>query len=312
MSGVKIRSPTTVFLHRARLIFMLTAVIPTIFMTVIGIVLVVTGAKTIAVVGGILVLALCGTALAGYVLGTMFVTRGASLAAVQNEFLSSVSHEVRTPLTSIRMFIETLREGRVTDPAETQRCLAIVHQELGRLDGLVGKLSTLSRIESRHTAFDRRAVTVSEIVKEALAALDALRLGAEMELHVDVEPGLVVKGDGAALSQAVANLLANAWKYTPAENKRIDVKAAADASHVTIEVADNGPGVSLEEREIIFEKFQRGSAAAGNGPVGTGLGLAVVRAIVSAHGGKVDVRGDTERGAAFRIVLPRSRAEMAA
>ena len=300
------------FLHRARLIFMLTAVIPTIFMTVIGIVLIVTGAKTIGVVGGILVLALCATALAGYALGTMFVTRGASLAAVQNEFLSSVSHEVRTPLTSIRMFIETLREGRVTDPAETQRCLTIVHQELGRLDGLVGKLSTLSRIESRHTAFDRRAVAVSEIVSEALVALDALRLGAEMELHVAVEPGLVVKGDGAALSQAVANLLANAWKYTPADGKRIDVKATADASHVTIEVADNGPGVSLEEREVIFEKFQRGSAAAGNGTVGTGLGLAVVRAIVSAHGGKVDVRGDTARGAAFRIVLPRSRSEMAA
>ena len=291
---------------------MLTAVIPTIFMTVIGVVLVVAGAKTVAVVGGILVLALCGTALAGYVLGTMFVTRGASLAAVQNEFLASVSHEIRTPLTSIRMFIETLREGRVTDPGETERCLAIVHQELGRLDGLVGKLSTLSRIESRHTAFDRRPVAASDIVSEALVALDALRLGAEMDLHVNVEPGLIVRGDSAALSQAVANLLANAWKYTPPKGKRIDIKAWGDSAHVNIEVDDNGPGVTAEEREIIFEKFQRGSAAAGTGTVGTGLGLAVVRAIVSAHSGKVEARGDVHRGAAFRIVLPRARAEAAA
>ena len=114
---MKARSPTTVFLNRARLIFTLTALIPTIFMTVIGIVLIATGAKTVAMVGGILVLAFCATALAGYTLGTMFVTRGASVAAIQNEFLSSVSHEVRTPLTSIRMFIETLQQGRVTDPA---------------------------------------------------------------------------------------------------------------------------------------------------------------------------------------------------
>ncbi|HEY8924981.1 MAG TPA: HAMP domain-containing sensor histidine kinase [Polyangia bacterium] len=306
---MKARSPTTVFLHRARLIFMLTALIPTIFMTVIGIVLVVTGAKTIAMVGGILLIAFCATALAGYTLGTIFVTRGASVAAIQNEFLSSVSHEVRTPLTSIRMFIEMLREGRVTDPAETQRCLTIVHQELARLDGLVGKLSTLSRIE--HTAFEKRPVAVSQIVADALVALDALRLGAQIDLRVEVQPDLVVRGDAGALSQAVANLLANAWKYTPAEGKRIAVKASSDPTHVVIEVADNGPGVAVDEREIIFEKFQRGSAA-GSGAVGTGLGLSVVRAIVAAHGGKADVRSDTLGGAAFRIVLPRARAELAA
>jgi two-component system phosphate regulon sensor histidine kinase PhoR len=307
MTLVKIRSPTTVFLNRARLIFVLTALIPTVFITVIGIVLVATGSKSVAVVGGILVLALCGTALAGYGLGTLFVTRGASLAAVQNEFLSAVSHEIRTPLTSIRMFIETLRAGRVTDPAERDRCLTIVDQELGRLDGLVGKLSTLSRIESRHTAFDRRNVAVSEIVNEALAALDAVRLDAEGDIQVDVQPGLVVRGDPAALVQAVANLLVNAWRYTPPQGKRIVVRATGDAVRVTIEVSDNGPGVSAQEKAIIFEKFQRGSAAAGTGGAGTGLGLAVVKAIVTAHHGQVDVVANTPHGARFRIVLPRAR-----
>ena len=288
---------------------MLTALIPTVFITVIGIILVATGSHAVAFVGGILVLALCGTALAGYVLGTFFVTRGASLAAVQNEFLASVSHEIRTPLTSIRMFIETLREGRVTDPAEKHRCLTIIHQELGRLDGLVGKLSTLSKIESRHTAFERRPVAVSEVIREALTALDALRLGVESEIHVDVQPDLVVRGDAAALAQALANLLANAWKFTPPAGKRIELRASGDASHVTIEVSDNGPGVPPSERAIIFEKFQRGSAAEQNGSVGTGLGLAVVNAIVSTHRGKVDVRSASPHGARFRIVLPRSRME---
>src|SRR3954464_7559487 len=111
-------------------------------MTVIGVFLLANGGstKSVTVVGGILVLAFCATALTGYTIGTIFVTRGASLAAIQNEFLSSVSHELRTPLTSIRMFIDTLREERVQDPAEKQRCLTVINQELSRLDGVVGKL----------------------------------------------------------------------------------------------------------------------------------------------------------------------------
>ena len=146
---MKVHPPSTVVLYRARLIFTLTALIPTVLITVLGIIILAEGgSKSMAVVGGILVLAFCATALAGWALGTIFVTRGASLASVQNEFLSSVSHELRTPLTSIRMFIDTLGEGRITDVAEKQRCLAIINQELTRLDGLVGKLIDLSKIES--------------------------------------------------------------------------------------------------------------------------------------------------------------------
>jgi two-component system phosphate regulon sensor histidine kinase PhoR len=305
---VKARSPTTVFLNRARLIFMLTALIPTILITVIGVVLVATGSRSVAVVGGILVLAFCATALAGYTLGTIFVTRGAALAAVQNEFLSSVSHELRTPLTSIRLFIDTLREERIQDPVEKQRCLTVIHQELGRLDGLVGKLFTLSKIESRHAIFERRLVGGDDVVSRALAAFEALRFGTDVDLRVKVEPGLLVYGDPDALGQAVANLLSNALKYTPADGKRIDVSVTADLTHVIIAVSDNGPGVARDERELIFDKFHRGAAAEESGSPGTGLGLAVVRAIVKAHGGKVDVRPEAPSGARFRIVLPRRQA----
>ncbi|MBC8132416.1 MAG: sensor histidine kinase [Deltaproteobacteria bacterium] len=311
MSTVTLRSPTTIFLHRARMIFMLTALIPTVMMTVIGIVLVAAGSKSLTVVGGILLLAFCATALVGYILGTIFVTRGASLAAIQNEFLASVSHELRTPLTSIRMFIDTLREERVHDPAEKQRCLTVIHQELARLDGLVGKLFTLSKIESRHAAFDRRHIAVSDVIDEALVAFEAIRFGTDIDFSVSVEPGLTVYGDQSALAQAVANLLGNAWKYTPAEGKKIAIAATADATHVSIVVTDNGFGIPRTEQEIIFEKFQRGSAALSSESVGTGLGLAVVRAIVKAHRGKVDVRSEVSEGARFRITLPRSRAEAA-
>lgn len=287
---------------------MVTALIPTVLMTAIGIIFVAEGgSKSVAVIGGILVLAFCATAIVGYVLGTIFVTRGASLAAVQNEFLASVSHELRTPLTSIRMFIDTLREERVTDPEEKRRCLTVIDQELGRLDGLVGRLIELSKIESRHAAFDRKPVSMGEVIDGALATFESLQFSKDVQLRVNVDRNAMVRGDRAALSQAVANLLGNAWKYTPAEEKKIDVRATADAKHVYIAVADNGTGVPSGERKRIFEKFQRGSAAEGTGSPGTGLGLAIVRAIVNAHKGQVEVDPGAGQGACFRITLPRER-----
>lgn len=303
---VKHRSPTTIFLHRARLVFTLTALVPTILTTVIGVLLVATGgSRSVALVAGILMLVLCATAFTGYILGTIFVTRGASLAAVQNEFLASVSHELRTPLTSIRMFLDTLREGRVRDPGEQQRCLTVIDQELVRLDGLVGRLIELSKIESRHAVFHRQKVLVSDIVDDALGALKALTVGDVADLDVKVEPGLAVWGDRAALAQAVANLLSNAWKYTPAKGKQIAVRAVGDLKHADIEVTDNGVGIPRAEQATIFEKFHRGAAAVNAGTPGTGLGLAVVRAIIRAHKGKVEVRSDPDHGARFRIRLPR-------
>lgn len=286
----------------------MTALIPTILTTAIGIILLaIGGSKSMAVVGGILVLSFCAVALAGYIIGTIFVTRGASLAAVQNEFLAQVSHELRTPLTSIRMFIDTLREERVHDAEEKRRCLTVINQELKRLDGMVGRLIELSKIEHRHAAFDRRIVTVDDIVADALASFEAIRVGGAVELRVKLEPNLVVFGDRAALAQAVGNLLGNAWKYTPSQGKKIDVVAASDAKHITITVGDNGDGIKVSETEEIFEKFSRGSAAKQGGSQGSGLGLAIVRAVVEAHQGKVDVKSEAGHGARFRIVLPRRK-----
>ena len=305
---MRLRSPTTRFLNRARLVFTLTALIPTILTTAIGIILLaIGGSKSMAVVGGILVLSFCAVALAGYIIGTIFVTRGASLAAVQNEFLAQVSHELRTPLTSIRMFIDTLREERVHDAEEKRRCLTVINQELKRLDGMVGRLIELSKIEHRHAAFDRRIVTVDDIVADALASFEAIRVGGAVELRVKLEPNLVVFGDRAALAQAVGNLLGNAWKYTPSQGKKIDVVAASDAKHITITVGDNGDGIKVSETEEIFEKFSRGSAAKQGGSQGSGLGLAIVRAVVEAHQEKVDVKSEAGHGARFRIVLPRRK-----
>jgi two-component system, OmpR family, phosphate regulon sensor histidine kinase PhoR len=291
---------------------MLAALVPTVLITAIGIILVASGgSKSLSIVGGILVLAFCATALAGYTMGSIFVTRGANLASIQNEFLSSVSHEIRTPLTSILMFIETLRADRIESPAERQRCLTIVHQELTRLDGLVGKLIELSKIESRPTAFERHPVRVADFVGDALTAFEAMRIGGGAEaadVRADLEPDLLVLGDRSALAQALGNLLSNAWKYTRPNDKKIEVRARADRETISIAVSDNGVGIPRLEQAAIFEKFERGSGAVAGGAAGSGLGLAIVRAVVEAHRGRVEVRSQVDHGARFCIVLPRYRA----
>lgn len=301
---MRFRSPANIFLRRAQLVLILAALVPTILMTGIGIILLVVGQGSVAIVAGILVLAFCTSSVTGFILGSIFVSRGATLARVQTDFLSSVSHELRTPITSIRMFIETLRDGRVADPDEQQKCLRIVGREMERLDGLVGKLLELSRVESGHQVFERSAIDIDALVKDALSSFEAVRLGTDVNVAVLVQPGLSVVGDRSALGQVLSNLLVNAWKYSPPEDKRISLKAYAHKSWVVIEVQDNGAGVPAHERQLIFNTFERGKAAIDMGTSGSGLGLAIVRAITRAHGGEVQLAGSGP-GTCFRVRLPR-------
>lgn len=305
---MKFRAPASLYLRRAQLVLMLAGLIPTILLVATGIILVAAGSGSVAIITGALVLALCTSLVTGYILSSILLSRGASLARVQNDFLSSVSHELRTPITSIRMFLDTLRTDRVTDPKERRSCLEIMEREMARLDGLVAKLLELSKIEAGRQLFERKPVQVDDVVRDAIDAFGAVTLGQEVAVSVEVERDLAVVGDRGALTQALLNLLTNAWKYTPPEDKRIAVRARASGRrHVEIVVEDNGPGVPADEKRLIFEAFERGRAAIDSRTAGSGLGLAIVRAIIHSHKGTVELSsgGAPDRGARFRIVLPR-------
>ncbi len=299
------RAPASVMIARAQVTFIAAILVPTVASTALGVVLLLMGSGGGSIVAGVLLLAFCTTSLTGYILGSNYLTRGASLAHVQNDFVSSVSHELRTPLTSIRMFIETLQNERLTDPDEKRACLRLLAQEVERLQGLVNRVIELSRWESGR-APGHEPVDLAEVGLDALEALRAATLSRPVEVDAQFEEGLTVAGDRASLTLAVSNLLMNAWKYGCDEpGARIRLRVVEQDRDALVSVADEGPGIPWSEQRQIFEQFERGRAALDRRTIGSGLGLAIVRAIVHAHGGKVELRSLPGRGADFRLRLPR-------
>jgi two-component system, OmpR family, phosphate regulon sensor histidine kinase PhoR len=302
---VRFRAPANVLLQRAQLTLMLATLLPTVLMTALGIVQLSVGSGSINLVLGILLLTFCTTSLTGYILGSIMVSRGASLAKVQNDFVSSVSHELRTPLTSIRIFIDTLREDRLTDPEEKRKCLDLLYREVERLDGLVARVIELSRLETGRRAFEQNPVAIEDVAKDAVAAFKAATLSQPVDVEQHVENGLQVIGDRSTLALAVTNLLVNAWKYTPKEGKQIVLTARGIGQEVELAVKDNGCGIPKEEQRLIFEQFERGQGAIDLRTHGSGLGLAIVKAILNAHKGSIDVKSEVGQGAEFTIRLKR-------
>ncbi len=288
-------------LRRAQLVLMLAVLLPTVMSTFVGILLLAIGSTATTLISGVLVLTFCTSGITGYILVSIFVGKGVSLVQVQNDFVSSVSHELRTPITSIRLLIESLRDGRLEEEDEKQ-VLSLLGRETLRLEVLVGRVLELSRLQTSYE-FQRETIEVGALVDEAVAAFDALTLTRPTPIKCDVEPGLILTGDRSTLVRAVVNLMTNAWKYT-AEDKQIAVVARGVGRWIELTVRDNGVGIDPSEQRAIFEQFKRGRAAHEGGAPGVGLGLSFVRAIVRGHKGKLDIAsrpGQTE----FTIRLKR-------
>ncbi len=306
----RFRAPANVLLERAQMTLMLATLTPTMLMLALGIVMLAVGRGSLNLVSGLLLLAFCSTSLTGYILGSRFVSRGASLARVQNDFISTVSHELRTPLTSIRMFIETLQDERLTDPVEKKKCMDLLLREVQRLDGLVSRVIDLSRFESGRHPFEMEKVELADVVQDSLQAYRASTLADPSPIQVEMESGLQVVADQTTLALALTNLLMNAYKYANKEDRRIWLKVQAVDRELRLTVRDNGPGIPKEEQKLIFEEFERGQGALDTRATGSGLGLAIVRAIVKAHGGSVGLESVAGEGAAFTISLKRSAVGM--
>ncbi|MGE0709438.1 MAG: sensor histidine kinase [Planctomycetota bacterium] len=253
-----------------------------------------------------------GLALLGIVMGAYLTTRAVQKeskeAQLKSDFVSNVTHELKTPLTSIRMFIETLLLGRVEDEEEARECLTVMERETRRLTRLIEQLLVFSRIESRKWRVRFSSEDPRELVREAIKVLaDQLHTTPE-ELGIEVVavqdlPRVAV--DHFAFVEALLNLLHNAWKYSPNPDRTVRVVITQRRRELEIAVEDNGMGVPWGDRRRIFVKFERASNAEKSRVEGSGIGLTLAQEIVKGHGGKIRYTPLKPRGSRFSIFLPR-------
>jgi signal transduction histidine kinase len=254
--------------------------------------------RNLAVSGAILVLLLIA---GGMLLASAH--RSARLARQQVEFVASLTHELRTPLAAIRTAGENLSDGVIADAGRVRAYGDLIQREGRRLSTLIEDSLAQAGIEARGEGVRAGSASLPEAVAEAIEACRPLARARGASVEASLPADLpAVAGDEPAVRTLIENLLSNAIKYG-GENGRVTVSAGSDASHVRVAVHDRGPGIPDADLPRIFEPFYRGS---GTGADGSGLGLALVRRIVEALGGRIAVESRPSDGTTFTILLPRA------
>ncbi len=230
--------------------------------------------------------------------------RESEIARLKSDFVANVSHDLKTPLSLIRMFAETLEMDRVPDERRRREYYAVLTRESERLSRLIDNVLDFSRIESGRQRYEIAPGSVEPIIHEVLESFRHPLEQQGFKVDVSIAPDLPdVPLDTEAMKQALANLVDNAVKYS-GDGRRITVAARPDGDGVSVEVADEGVGIPLSERERIFEKFYRIGRSETQGRRGSGVGLALVKHIVEAHGGRVTVDGRPGAGSRFTLHVP--------
>ncbi len=228
------------------------------------------------------------------------------LEGMRRDFVSNVSHELKTPLTAIHGYVETLLEPGEMDAGTRRRFLRKIRKQSSRLGALVSDLLTLSRIESSAER-PENLVDLREQVDEVLGLLRPSGEARGLELVAECpEAPVNVQGEEEALRQALSNLVDNAVKYSAAGGQVL-VRLQAENGRAVLEVEDEGPGIAAEHLDRIFERFYRVDRGRSRELGGTGLGLSIVKNVVQRHGGGVEVESERGRGSTFRFWLPAAR-----
>lgn len=280
------------------------ALAPAMFLIVVGILVLAFQRAAIDITFGVLILGFCALLLAGTILLVVALGRQADVSRLQADFLSKVSHDFRTPLTSIRMFVETLRENRLHDPERRERVLSLLSQETERLSTLIDRLLEFARLEAGRMRFVPKPTDAAEVVQAVVTRFESRTLVSDAQLSLHLGDNLpLVMADADALGEVVQNLLDNAFKYTGLD-KRIAVDVRRVGKDVQISVSDNGPGIARKDQGRIFEHFYRLDDRLSRATEGNGLGLALTQHIVQAHGGRIRVESEPGQGACFVVTIP--------
>jgi signal transduction histidine kinase len=250
-------------------------------------------------IGSLVVVAVAVLAL----LAARLVRRSMRVAGIKADLVATVSHELKTPLSSIRLLVDTLLNDAVLDPQKTREYLELIAQENSRLSLLIANFLAFSRMERNRYTFEFVPARVEEVIQKAVEAAGERFREPGCELTVEVAPDLPeILADEGALVTALVNLLDNAYKYTPGE-KHIALRGFASGGEVCLEVRDNGIGIAPRETKKIFLKFYQADRRLSRTGGGCGLGLSIVRFLVEAHGGSVRVSSEPGKGSTFTVAL---------
>lgn len=225
------------------------------------------------------------------------------LEQLRKEFVDNVSHELKTPITSIRGFSETLLDGAMNDPDTLREFLEIINEESLRLQRLIGELLDLSKIESKQDHLKMEPIQIDKMVQSVIKTMEERFRAKGQQWHIKVEEPFEVVVDHDRFRQILLNLLANASNYTPAGG-HITVEVERQANEWTCKVADTGIGIPQEDLSRVFERFYRVDKARARDSGGTGLGLAIVKHLVEAHRGKIEVESQLGEGTVFTLTFP--------
>jgi two-component system phosphate regulon sensor histidine kinase PhoR len=235
------------------------------------------------------------------------VTQLRRLENIRKDFVANVSHEIKTPLTAIKGFVETLHQGNVESSDETDRFLGIVNKHVNRLVSVIEDLLLLSRIEQEDesNAIQLEIGNIKDVFQSVFQICRSKSEEKNIDVRFDSDQSMTAHFNPTLIEQAVVNLLDNAIKYSDPDSI-IDVKAIQDASEIIISVKDQGSGIAQKHLPRLFERFYRVDKARSRKLGGTGLGLAIVKHIAQAHGGHVAVESQLGKGSTFYIYLPKT------
>jgi signal transduction histidine kinase len=230
-----------------------------------------------------------------------------SLDKTRNQFVSNASHELKTPLATMKIMLETMMYQPDMPKELQQEFMEDMNHEINRLTGIITDLLTLTRSDAKNQPLKKEPVDMSVLTEEILHLLTPAAQKRNQSLTGEVEKGLILMGDQSKLHQVLYNLTDNAIKYTP-DGGNIHVSLHLDGDDVVWRVRDNGVGIPEEDQDHVFERFYRVDKARSRETGGTGLGLSIVRQLVTMHGGEVTVESMPGEGSEFTVRLPRKGA----
>ena len=231
------------------------------------------------------------------------INREIKLNQLKSDFVSNVSHELKTPLALISMFSETLEMDRIKSEEKKKEYYSIIHQETNRLSRMVSSILNFSKMEAGKREYNFSKNDINLIIQQILDTYDYHFSSKGFSCKFDKQDLSIIKCDKEAISEAIINLIDNAIKYS-SNKKMITIRTGSNNNSIYFEVEDYGIGISKEEQKKVFDKFFRASTGNIHDTKGTGLGLSIVKSIIEAHNGNIILTSTVNEGSIFRILLP--------